>query len=104
VAEEMGSNGAMQLRVQQERDWDFYQQVDGDVTTSGWLNDKGKLWWTDREKIVTVNSPMLLPENSMQFMIKGIVHRQSSEGGTTTDILLCRQDGLGSGTGEPLRD
>ena len=104
VAEEMGSNGAMQLRVQQERDWDFYQQVDGDVTTSGWLNDQGKLWWTDREKIVTVNSPMLLPENSMQFMIKGIVHRQSSEGGTTTDILLCRQDGLGSGTGEPLRD
>jgi prophage tail gpP-like protein len=104
VAEEMGSNGAMQLRVQQEKDWDAYQQVDGDVTTSGWLNDQGKLWWTEREKIVTVNSPMLLPENSMQFMIKGIVHRQSSEGGTTTDILLCRQDGLGSGTGEPLKE
>jgi hypothetical protein len=38
----------------------------------------------------------------MDFMIKGVIHRQSSEGGTTTDILLCRFDGLGSGTGEPL--
>ena len=40
----------------------------------------------------------------MEFMIKGIVHRQSSEGGTTTDILLCRSDGFGSGSGEPLRE
>jgi hypothetical protein len=55
-----------------------------------------------RTQLVTVNSPMLLPEDSMDFMIKGVIHRQSSEGGTTTDILLCRFDGLGSGTGEPL--
>jgi prophage tail gpP-like protein len=104
AAEETGDDADMAMRVGQERDWDKYQLVDGDVTVSGWLNDANLLWWTEREKIVTVNSPMLLPEDSMQFMIKGIVHRQSSEGGTTTDVLLCRQDGLGSGTGEPLQD
>ena len=57
-----------------------------------------------QEKIITVVAPLLLPENTMEFMIKGIVHCQSSEGGTTTDILLCRSDGFGSGSGEPLRE
>jgi prophage tail gpP-like protein len=104
AAEETGDDADMQMRVGQEKDWDAYQMVDGEITVPGWLNDAGLLWWTEREKIVTVNSPMLLPENSMDFMIKGIVHRQSSEGGSTTDILLCRKDGLGSGTGEPLQD
>jgi hypothetical protein len=46
---------------------------------------------------------MLLPFNTMKFMIKGIVHRQSSEGGTTTDILLCDTLGVGAGGREPLR-
>jgi hypothetical protein len=47
--------------------------------------------------------PMLIPEGAMAFMIKGIVHRQSNAEGTTTNILLCRFDGLGSGTLEPLQ-
>jgi len=47
-------------------------------------------------------APSLIPLNSMAFMIKGIVHRQSSEDGTTTSILLCRADGLGGGAGENL--
>jgi hypothetical protein len=31
-----------------------------------------------------------------------VVHRQSSEGGTTTDILLCDTLGVGAGGQEPL--
>jgi hypothetical protein len=63
----------------------------------------GSLWMHHVGELVTVNSPMLLPEDSMDFLIKGVVHRQSSEQGTTADVLLCRFDGLGSGSGEPLR-
>jgi hypothetical protein len=103
VAEEMGKKFAMQLRADREKAWIKYNEVDGDVTTQGWLDDQGSLWWNAREKIVAVNSPMLIPENSMAFMIKGIVHRQSSTEGTTTSILLCRSDGLGSGSGESLK-
>ena len=33
---------------------------------------------------------MLLPNNSgLQFMIKGVTHKQSSDEGTTTDILIA---------------
>jgi prophage tail gpP-like protein len=100
-AEETGSDAAMQLRANHEADWIKYQMVDGDVAVPGWLTSDGSLWMAHVRELVTVNSPMLLPEDSMDFMIKGVVHRQSSEGGTTTDVLLCRFDGLGAG-GEPL--
>jgi prophage tail gpP-like protein len=103
-AEETGDAAAMQLRAAHEADWIKYQLVDGDIAVPGWLVDGGgSLWMAHVREIVTLNSPLLLPENSMDFMIKGVIHRQSSEGGTTTDVLLCRFDGLGSGTGEPLQ-
>lgn len=35
-----------------------------------------------------------------KFGIKAVVPRQSNEGGTTTTIMLCREDGFGSGIGE----
>jgi hypothetical protein len=93
----------LQRRANHEADWDKYQQVDGDGTTPGWLTPDGSLWMAHVRELVTVNAPLLLPENSIEFMIKGVIHRQSSEQGTTTDILLCRADGFGSGTGEPLK-
>lgn len=93
----------VQMRADHEADWIKFQQVDGTITVPGWLCPDGSLWMAHVREFVTVNSPMLLPEQSMQFMIKGVVHRQSSEEGTTTDVLLCRFDGLGSGTGEPLQ-
>jgi hypothetical protein len=37
---------------------------------------------------VTVNSPMLIPGGSASFIIKEVIHRQSSCEGTTTDILI----------------
>lgn len=103
ACEEMADNQDCQLRANHEGDWTRYQEVDGDCTMQGWLNDEGVLWWNDRLKVITVKSPSLLPEDSFVFMIKGIVHRQSSAEGTTTSILLCRADGLGSGNGEPLQ-
>lgn len=102
AAEMPGAAAEMQMRANHEADWTKFSMVDGDITVPGWLTPDGSLWMHHVLELVTVNSPMLLPENSMEFMIKGVVHRQSSEAGTTTDILLCRFDGLGSGTGEPL--
>ena len=37
---------------------------------------------------VTVNSPILIPGGSASFIIKEVIHRQSSCEGTTTDILI----------------
>jgi prophage tail gpP-like protein len=101
-AEMPGRYAEIQMRANHEADWVKFQMVDGDVTVPGWLTPDGSLWMAHDRELVTVNSPMLLPEDSMEFMIKGVVHRQSTEQGTTTDVLLCRFDGLGSGTGEPL--
>jgi hypothetical protein len=45
---------------------------------------------------VTVNSPMLIPGGSASFIIKEVIHPQSSAEGTTTDILITNENGLGS--------
>jgi len=100
LAEEMGNSAAMQLRANHQGDWTKYMFVDGDVTVNGWLCPDGTLWWDHVMELITINSPLLLPEDSLEFMIKGIIHRQSSEAGTISDVLLCRADGFGSGTGE----
>lgn len=100
--EEPGDNADCNMRVNQEADWVKYNQVDGEVTVQGWFNPSGQLWWNDRRKVVVVKSPTLLPNSVFGFMIKGIIHRQDSEDGTTTTILLCRADGLGAGA-EPLQ-
>lgn len=103
IAEEMGNSAAMQLRANHQADWDRLQQVDGDVTVTGWFAADGQLWFSKVRQKVTVNSPSLLPQDTLRFMIKGVVHRQSNEGGTTTDIQLCREDGLGINGSLPLQ-
>jgi prophage tail gpP-like protein len=103
-AEDAADMPSLQHRVDHESDYLAFQTVDGDVTVVGWLLGDGSIWFDYVGALVTVNSPMLLPGNTMDFMIKGVVHKQSTEDGTTTDILLCRQDGLGAGSGEPLRN
>jgi hypothetical protein len=45
---------------------------------------------------VPVNSPMLIPGGSTSFIIKEVIHRQSTAEGTTTDILITNENGLGS--------
>jgi prophage tail gpP-like protein len=97
-----GDSQDMQMAVNHEADFIAYDTVDGDITVQGWMLDNGGLWWDQVGKLVTVNSPMLLPEDSMQFLIKGVIHKQSNEDGTTTDVLLARQDGMGGTSGEAL--
>jgi prophage tail gpP-like protein len=96
IAEEMGNSQAMQLRANHQGDWTKYMQVDGDITVPGWLCPDGSLWWNHVKEQVRVISPSLLPEDEFQFMIKAVVHKQSNERGTTTDVLLCRSDGFGA--------
>lgn len=102
MAEEMGDSADMQMRAAHQGDYDRYQQVDGTITVAGWLAPDSLLWFQKVRQLVTVSSPSLLPDNSFTFMIKGVTHRQSSEGGTITEIFLCRADGFGSGQQEPL--
>jgi len=103
IAEELGDQRAMQMRADHEADFVKYNLVDGVVTTQGWLCPDGSLWFAHLRELITVESPMLVPDQSMIFMIKGIAHRQSSQEGTITNIMLCRADGLGAGA-EPLRE
>jgi prophage tail gpP-like protein len=101
VCEEMADTQDCGMRADKEVAYILYDEVDGEVTLQGWLNGQGQLWWNDRLKVITVQSPLLLPNNVYPFMIKSVVHRQSIADGTTTSLLLCRADGLGGGA-EPL--
>lgn len=102
LAEEMGNSAAMQLRANHQKDWDLFMQEDGNVLVPGWLCPLGDLWWNHVTAKVKLDSPSLLPADQRTFAIKGVTHRQSSEGGTTSLIMLCREDGFGSGTGENI--
>lgn len=97
AAEETGPDQHMQMRANQELDLLALKMVDGDITVQGWFNNGGDLWMEHVSDNVTVKSPSILPVDSLDFTIKGVVHRQSTEGGTTTDILLGQ---LGS---DPLK-
>lgn len=103
IAEELGNQSAMQLRANHQGDWTKYMQAEGDITVPGWFCGSGSLWWDQVTAQVAVDSPSLLPDDYFQFMIKGVIHRQSSERGTTTDVLLCRADGFGSGVGVAIQ-
>jgi len=71
--------------------------VDGTITVQGWFAPDGELWWQKVKQKITVYSPMLIPENSMQFVIREVIHRQSGPpDGTTTDIAITNPLGLGA--------
>jgi hypothetical protein len=53
----------------------------------------GDLWMNHVPADVTVNSPMLIPGGSASFIIKEVIHLQSSAEGTTTDILITNENG-----------
>lgn len=102
AAPQNGTDKEMQMLANHEKDWVYLKMVDGDIAVPGWLTPDGTLWMDHVREIVTVNSSLLLPQNTMKFMIKGVTHRQSSEGGTTTDVLLCDTLGIGAGGVEPI--
>lgn len=104
VAEQPGDKQDIQMRNNHEIDWIAYDTVDGSITIPGWLRSDGGLWITRVANRVTVNSPMLIPNNQMTFTIKGVSHRQSNQEGTVTEIFLAREDGFGLGSGEAVGD
>jgi len=91
----------VQHRVNHQGDYDAMKTVDGIVTVQGWFAPDGQLWWQKVSQRITVYSPLMIPENSMGFVIKEVIHRQSSAEGTTTDILLTNPRGIG---GPPLEN
>jgi prophage tail gpP-like protein len=86
-----GDDADMKMRVNHEADWSYFTTVDGLINVAGWLTGNGDLWFNHLRELVVLNSPMLLPNDSMKFLIKGIVHKQSSEEGSTTDVLIANE-------------
>jgi prophage tail gpP-like protein len=98
VAEDAADRGSLQMRVNHEVDNVNYRTVDGVITVQGWFMTAGDLWMK-HVRNVSVKSLMLIPGGVGSFIIKDVVHRQSSQEGTTTDILITNENGLGQ---EPL--
>jgi prophage tail gpP-like protein len=94
--ENAGDQATVQMRVNHQADHINYETVDGVITVQGWFLSPGDLWMNHVPADVTVNSPMLIPGGSASFIIKEVIHRQSSAEGTTTDILITNENGLGS--------
>ena len=80
-----------------ENNFNVLTQVDLEVVTYGWFMPNGSLWIQHVGEPVTVFSPMCFPTDSMTLRIKGVTHRQNSDGGTTTMLRLCLPYGLGGG-------
>jgi prophage tail gpP-like protein len=93
--ENAGDQATVQMRVNHQVDHVNYQTADGVITVQGWFLSPGDLWMNHVPADVTVNSPMLIPGGSASFIIKEVIHRQSSAEGTTTDILITNENGLG---------
>jgi hypothetical protein len=97
-AEEALASGVLQLRANHQAQYDKLRTVDGMITVQGWFAPDGQLWWqkvTAPATVIRVNSPMLIPEGSMQFLIREVVLRQSSAEGMTTDVMITNDLGLG---------
>jgi prophage tail gpP-like protein len=95
VAEEGLTSGMLQMRANHQVDYATMKTVDGMVTVQGWFAPDGDLWWNKLRNTITINSPMLVPEGTLQLVIKEVVHRQSGAEGSTTDIMLTNENGLG---------
>ena len=89
-----GDNQDCAMGCNHMRDIMLFGHLDCTVTVQGWFLDDGSLWINHVWESVTINSPMLFGPNSPQtLLLKGVVHKQSNEGGTTTDLLLTIEPG-----------
>jgi len=77
---------------------DAVQQVDLRITVQGWFAPSGALWLNYLRAPVTVNSPMLFPAGyaSSGLVIQSIRCMQDDKNGTTTEIGITNQLGLGT--------
>ena len=96
LAESPGDREDMKQRAQRENDERIGTQVQCQVVLAGWLRPDDKLW--EIGDVVRVYSPMLFPNNTgaMKLGIKTTTFRQSSQGGTETELLLVLPEHLGA--------
>jgi prophage tail gpP-like protein len=86
---------------------DAARSVEVTVVVRGWFADGGNLWIAMIGQQVTVNSPLLFPnDKTMSLYIRGVTHKQNDATGTETEIVLCNIFGLGgdapAGTDETM--
>jgi prophage tail gpP-like protein len=81
-------NADCAMRCNHERDQTLYDQLECTITVKGWLAPDGTLWIYHVNAQVTVYSPMLFPDDTATLYIRGVVHHQSNEEGTTTDLFV----------------
>jgi prophage tail gpP-like protein len=105
ACEQNADNADCAMRVNHELDQIKFDQLECTITVHDWLMDDGTLWIEHINDQVTVISPMLFTDNTATLYIRGVVHRQSIEEGTTTDLLLSQFPGgdslIGSGAAAP---
>jgi prophage tail gpP-like protein len=98
IMAEMSCNAAeAQLRANHERSLNDLKACEALITVPGWLMNDGTLWINHLREAITINSPMLVPQNPFTLLLRGVKHMQSSEEGTTTELDLCIPRSLGSG-------
>jgi hypothetical protein len=90
-----------QMFANHAADLNAAKDFEANVTVRGWMNG-GKPWILDVGKLVTLYSPMLLPQNTAKLGIQAVTHRQNDQTGTTTTLNLCLPARLGSS--DPIDD
>jgi prophage tail gpP-like protein len=99
ACEQNADNADCAMRVNHELDQTKFDQLECTITVRDWLMPDGTLWIAHVNDQVSVYSPMLFPDDTATLYIRGVVHRQSNEEGTTTDLLLSQFPG-GEGLGD----
>jgi prophage tail gpP-like protein len=98
AAPQPGTAAEMAMHSNHEVNLTVTTQLDCEIVTPGWFLPDGSLWMDHlgTGEDIMIYSPMLFPSNGMALRLKRVVHRQSSEEGTTTLLGLCLPNGLGS--------
>ncbi len=98
VSPHPGFVNEMQMHSNHEVNFTVTTQLTLEVVVFGWLLDDGSLWieHLNAKELVSVYSPMLFPQDGMSLPLRRVVHRQSSEEGTTTLLEMCLPNGLGT--------
>jgi prophage tail gpP-like protein len=97
MAEMPTDQAGAQLRANHELNLNDLQICEALITVPGWLMDDGTLWINHLREAITINSPMLIPNNPFTLLLRGVKHLQDSEEGTRTELNLCIPRGIGSG-------
>jgi len=87
-------------------------QLTCEIVVYGWHLNDGSLWFFHLGEAFPIFSPMLFPDDGETLYLRRVVHRQSSEEGTTTLLEFCLPNGLsvaaqiqtGAGAQTPIPD